>query len=95
MDSSTECLAGPQPSDAIDFPVSKLIKFIKKEFLTNPEIEITTDTKLISSGLIDSFSLVSLQRFIEKEFGKMIPAPKITAESFNSVKQMIQVISQF
>ena len=73
----------------------KLIEFIKKEFLTDPEFEITPDTKLISSGLIDSFSLVSLQRFIEKEFGKMIPAPKITAESFDSVRQMIQVISQF
>jgi acyl carrier protein len=50
---------------------------------------------LISSGLIDSFSLVSLQRFIEKEFGKRIPAPKITAESFDSVRQMLHVIEQF
>lgn len=73
----------------------KLIEFIKKEFLTDPDIEITADTKLISSGMIDSFSLISLQRYIEKEFSKMIPAPKITAESFDSVRQMMQVISQF
>jgi acyl carrier protein len=73
----------------------KLIEFIKKEFLTDPDIGITPDTKLISSGLIDSFSLISLQRYIEKEFGKMIPAPRITAEAFDSVRQMLQVISQF
>lgn len=73
----------------------KIIEFIKKEFLSDPDIEITPDTNLISSGLIDSFSLVSLQRFIEKEFGKMIPAPKITAESFDTVRQMLQLISQF
>ncbi len=73
----------------------KLIQFIKHEFLDDPSIEITPDTKLISTGMIDSFSLVSLQKFIEKEFGKIIPAPKITAESFDSVKQMLQVIRQF
>ena len=73
----------------------KLIEFIKNEYLDNPDIIITEDTKLISSGLIDSFSLVSLQTFIEREFGKRIPAPKITAESFDTVKQMIEIINQF
>lgn len=71
------------------------MEFIKKEFLPDPDLAITPDTRLISSGLIDSFSLVSLQRFIEKEFGKMIPAPRITADSFDTVRQMLQVISRF
>ena len=73
----------------------KLIAFIRKEFLTDPSQEITADTSLISSGLIDSFSLVSLQAFIEKEWGKKIPAPKITAHSFDTVRDMVQVIEQF
>jgi acyl carrier protein len=73
----------------------KLIEFIKHEFLTDDDVEITEDTKLISSGMIDSFSLVSLQTFIAKEFGKRIPAPRITAESFDTVKQMIAIIGQF
>lgn len=73
----------------------KLIKFIKDEYITDEEIDITPETKLISSGLIDSFSLVSLQAYIEKEFGKRIPAPLITAESFDTVNQMIKIINQF
>lgn len=73
----------------------KLIEFIIDEYLTDPDMEITDETKLISSGLVDSFSLVSLQAFIEKEFGKRIPAPKITAESFDTVNKMIEVIHQF
>lgn len=73
----------------------KLIEFIKDEFLDDPDMEIDVDTKLISAGLIDSFSLVSLQTFIEQEFGKSIPAPRITAESFDTIKQMIEVIEQF
>ncbi len=73
----------------------QLLEFIREEFLADPDTVIDADTKLISSGLIDSFSLVSLQSFIEKEFGKKVPAQRITAESFDTVGQMIQVIRQF
>ena len=73
----------------------KLIAFIKKEYLTDPDEMITADTKLISSGLVDSFSLVSLQAYIAREFGKQIPAPRITAQSFDTVRQMIDIIQQF
>ena len=73
----------------------KLLEFIRAEFLDDQNMVITSDTKLISSGLIDSFSLVSLQQFIEKEFGKKIPPPKITVNTFDTVKQMIEIIDQF
>jgi acyl carrier protein len=73
----------------------KLLEFIRNEFLEDPETEITPDTKLISGGLIDSFSLVSLQTFIRTEFGKNIPAPKITADSFDTVRQMVEVINMY
>lgn len=73
----------------------KLINFIRHEFLDDPDMELDINTRLISSGLVDSFSLVSLQTFIQKEFGKMIPAPRITAESFDTVAQMVKIIEQF
>ncbi|MCB5251756.1 MAG: acyl carrier protein [Candidatus Cloacimonadaceae bacterium] len=73
----------------------KLLDFIRDEFLEDPELEIDADTRLISAGIIDSFSLVSLQSYIEREFGKRIPAPRITAESFDTVRQMVQIIQQF
>jgi acyl carrier protein len=73
----------------------QLIDFIKNEIIEDPDIEIAPDTKLISSGTIDSFSLVLLQSFIEKTFGKKIPAPRITSDSFDTVAQMIAIINQF
>lgn len=73
----------------------KLLEFIRGEFLEDPETEITADTKLMSSGLIDSFSLVSLQQFIEREFGKRIPPPKITVQTFDTVRQMMDIINQY
>jgi acyl carrier protein len=71
----------------------KLITFIKDEFVSDPSTVITADTKLLSTGLIDSFSLVSLQVFIDKEFGKKIPAPRITVESFDTVRQIMDIIA--
>jgi acyl carrier protein len=73
----------------------KLIEFIKEEFVSDPDIEINAETKLISKGIVDSFSLFSLQAFIEREFGKKIPPPMITAESFDTVKQMVEIINKF
>jgi len=73
----------------------KLLEFIRDEFLDDPDLEIDENTKLISSGIIDSFSLVSLQSYIEREFGKKIPAPRITAQSFDTVRQMMEIIRQF
>ena len=72
-----------------------LIEFIIDEFVEEDDVTIDENTKLISSGLIDSFSLVSLQQFIETEFGKRIPAPVITAESFDTVRQMIEIIERY
>lgn len=73
----------------------KLINFVKNELIDDSDVSINIDTKLISSGIVDSFSLVLIQTFIEKEFGKKIPAPRITAKSFDSIKQMIEIIKQF
>ena len=72
----------------------KLIEFIKNEFLSDDETEITINTKLISSGIIDSFSLVSLQSYIEREFGKRIPNPRMTVENCDTIKQLIELINK-
>ena len=73
----------------------KLKNFIKNEFLDDDDIEITSDTELITSGIIDSFSLVSLQLYIERELGKKIPNPKMTVENCDTINKLINLISQF
>ncbi len=73
----------------------KLIAFIKQEITNDPGINITADTKLITSGVIDSFSLVSLHAFIEKEFRKHIPAPEFTPQAFDSVRQLVEIINRY
>ena len=42
-----------------------IIDYVKKEFLEDEDadMEIKEDTPLISSGIVDSFSMVSLKTF--------------------------------
>jgi acyl carrier protein/D-alanine--poly(phosphoribitol) ligase subunit 2 len=74
---------------------NKLIAFIKNEIAGDPDTEIKPDTKLISSGLIDSFSLVTLHVYIEKEFGVKIPASRVIPDTFDTVEQITSIIRQY
>jgi acyl carrier protein len=72
-----------------------LVDYLRKEYLDeDSDQQITEDTKLISSGIIDSFSMVSLKMFLEKRFQIKIPDEKATPEAFDSVNNMIQMLKQ-
>ena len=72
----------------------ELIEYIKKEFVEDPDEEIEEDTPLISSGLIDSLSIVSLVAFIDKKFGVKIPDEKGVVENFETVNKIIEIINE-
>lgn len=73
----------------------ELIEYIKKEFVEDPDEEIEETTPLISSGLIDSLSVVSLVAFIDKKFGVKIPDEKGTVDNFETVSKIIETINEF
>lgn len=72
----------------------ELIAYIKKEFVEDPDEEINDTTPLISSGLIDSLSIVSLVAFIDKKFGVKIPDEKGVVENFETVNKIIETINE-
>jgi acyl carrier protein len=47
---------------------------------------------LISSGLIDSFSLIDLSLFVKKDFGVRIEDTELNAESFDTLQELIKLI---
>ena len=49
---------------------------------------IRPDEALISSGLIDSFSLMDLSLFVEDNFGVRIDDTELNAETFDSLQQL-------
>ncbi len=73
-----------------------IIDYVKKEYLDEDSDQVITEnTKLITSGIVDSFSMVSLKMFLEKKFQVKIPDEKATPEAFDSVDSIIKLLSEF
>jgi acyl carrier protein len=73
-----------------------IIDYIKKEFLEeDSDTEVKEDTPLISSGIVDSFSMVSLKTFLEKKFKIQIPDAKATPEAFDTVNNIISLLKEY
>jgi acyl carrier protein len=72
---------------------SKLGKFIAEKILKQPNKEIKPDEALISSGLIDSFSLMDLALFVEDTFGVRIEDTELNADTFDNLNQLADLIN--
>jgi acyl carrier protein len=72
-----------------------ILNYVIKEYLNDEDIEITYDTPLISSGYVDSFSMVSLLVFLERRFKIKIPSSKATPEAFNSINNIVNLVNQY
>lgn len=72
-----------------------IIDYVIREYLDDDSTEVKPETKLISSGIVDSFSMVSLKTFLEKKFTIKIPDDKATPEAFDSVNNIINLLREF
>jgi acyl carrier protein len=72
-----------------------VLKYVIKEYIDEEDTEINYDTPLISSGYVDSFSMVSLLVFLENKFKIKIPPSKASPESFDSVNRIIALVNQY
>lgn len=75
-----------------DDPVPALAAYIAAQILKQPGRSIRPDEPLISSGLIDSFSLVDLALFVEDNFGVHIDDAELKAETFDTLEQLAALI---
>ena len=77
--------------------ISKVVRdYIIREYVQEgDDQEITETTALISSGLVDSFSMVSLLRFLEKKYSIHIPDEAATPEAFDTVKNIVALVRRF
>ena len=75
-----------------DEMITQLGSFISKEILKEPARAIQPGEALISSGLINSFSLVDLALFVEDTFGVIIADTELNASSFDTLEQLAALI---
>jgi acyl carrier protein len=72
-----------------------VLNYVINEYLEDEDETITYDTPLISSGYVDSFSMVSLLVFLENKFKIKIPPSKATPEAFDSVNNIVALVSMY
>lgn len=68
--------------------------YVIREYIED-DTELTYDTPLISGGIVDSFSMVSLKRFLENKYQISIPDDKATPEAFDSVNRICELVNEF
>ena len=73
-----------------------ILDYVIKEYLEDDEDEeITFDTELITGGIVDSFSMVSLKRFLEKKYDIQIPDADASPEAFDTVDSIAELVVRF
>jgi acyl carrier protein len=75
-----------------DSIISEIEKYIATQILKQPNRKIAADEPLISSGLIDSFSLMDLALFAEDTFGVRIEDIELNANTFDNLTQLAFLI---
>lgn len=74
-----------------------ILDYIRNEYLDEEEdddVELHANTPLITSGIVDSFSMVSLKRFIEKRYEISLPDEEATAEAFDTVTSIVALVEK-
>ncbi len=69
--------------------------YVKSEYIDDDDVTLTYDTPLISSGYVDSFSMVSLLIFLENKFKIKIPPGKATPDAFDSVNKIVKLVESY
>jgi len=66
-----------------------LIEYLKQQVIRNSAIRIDEDSPLVSSGLVDSFSLIDVLLELEKITGRRIPPGRVSPADMDTVRKML------
>jgi acyl carrier protein len=74
-----------------------ILEYIRNEYIDEDEadeVQLDEHTPLISSGIVDSFSMVSLKRFLEKKYSISIPDDEASPQAFDNVVSIIELVNR-
>jgi acyl carrier protein len=74
-----------------------VLEYVRDEYVEDEDEaeDLTADTPLISGGIVDSFSMVSLKVFLEKRYQIQIPDSDATPEAFDTVNKIVELVKRF
>jgi acyl carrier protein len=72
-----------------------ILDYVRREYLEEgDDRELTSSTRLISGGIVDSFSMVSLKRFLERKCDVKIPDADASPEAFDTVDSITALVER-
>ena len=71
-----------------------ILEYVIEEYVEDEDEEVTYDTPLISGGIVDSFSMVSLKRFLENKYNISIPDEEASPEAFDTVNRIVGLVNK-
>ena len=71
-----------------------VLDFVIKEYCDDDE-GLTYDSPLITGGVVDSFTMVTLKRFLEIRYKISIPDSKATPKAFDTVNSITELVMEF
>jgi acyl carrier protein len=74
-----------------------VLEYVRNEYIDedDDDTELDYNTPLISGGIVDSFSMVSLKVFLERKYAIQIPDAKATPEAFDSVNNIVALVREY
>ena len=72
--------------------INTLSEEISEKILRQPDKKISAEEGLISTGLIDSFSLVDLALLVEDLFSVRIEDYELNADTFDNLRQLSEIV---
>ncbi|MFH1279583.1 MAG: acyl carrier protein [Candidatus Eisenbacteria bacterium] len=73
---------------------ASIIEYIRDEYVDDDDMELTEDTPLISSGIVDSFSMVSLKMYLEDEYDITMTDDEASTEAFDTVNSIVVLVTR-
>jgi len=73
-----------------------ILDYVKKEYLEEDDDRtINEASPLITGGIVDSFSMVSLKRFLERKYSIQIPDADASPQAFDNVNSIAALVTRF
>lgn len=73
-----------------------ILEYVREEYLDEDSgIEVDENTPLITGGLVDSFSLVSLLMFLRQKYNANIPDHEAIPETFDTVTNIMKLVERY
>ena len=72
--------------------IKNILDYLRGSVLLDPAVEIPLDESLLEARILDSYGIVDLITFLEREFGVAIPDEDITKDKMGSIRKMAKYV---